>query len=49
MFYMNQHFTDDDYLLFVFGDEESNPKILYSRYDEYSLYMGFERNRQIFI
>ena len=45
MFYMNQHFTDDDYLLFVFGDEESNPKILYSRYDEYSLYMGFERNK----
>ena len=22
MFYMNQYFTNDDYLLFIFGDEE---------------------------
>ena len=45
MFYMNQYFTNDDYLLFVFGDEEPDSKPLYSRYDEYSLYMGLERNK----
>ena len=45
MYYMNQYFTNDDYLLFVFGDEEPDSKTLYSRYDEYSLYIGLERNK----
>jgi len=31
MFYMNQYFANDNYLLFVFGDEESDSKPLYSR------------------
>ena len=46
MYFMNQYFTDDDYLLFVFGDEDENAiiKPLYSRYEEYYLYMGFNRN-----
>lgn len=41
---MNQYFTNDDYLMFVFGDEEQ-PEIkpLYSRYEEYALYKGFDR------
>jgi len=44
MYYMNQYFTNDDYLIFAFGDEEPDSKTVYSRYDEYSLYMGLERN-----
>ena len=44
IFFMNQYFSDDDYLMFVFGDEEQ-PEIkpLYSRYEEYALYKGFDR------
>ena len=46
MYFMNQYFTNDDYLLFVFGDDDENveKKALYSRYEEYYLYMGFNRN-----
>ena len=46
MYFMNQYFTNDDYLLFVFGDDDENAekKALYSRYEEYYLYMGFNRN-----
>ena len=46
MYFMNQYFTNDDYLLFVFGDDDVNveKKALYSRYEEYYLYMGFNRN-----
>ena len=41
---MNQYFSNDDYLLFVFGDEEpSEVKPLYSRYEEYVLYKGMNR------
>jgi len=44
---MNQYFVNDDYLLFVFGEDDENTKIktLYSRYEEYSQYKGFERNK----
>ena len=45
MFYMNQYFTNDDNMLFVFVDGEPKLKTLYSRYDEYFLYMGLERNK----
>ena len=45
MFYMNQYFTNDDYLLFVLNNEKPEIKTLYSRYDEYFLYMGLERNK----
>ena len=41
---MNQYFTNDDYLIFNFGDDdEKEKKTLYSRYEEYALYMGFDR------
>ena len=41
---MNQYFTNDDYLMFVFGDgEKPETKPLYSRYEEYALYKGLDR------
>ena len=44
IYFMNQYFTNDDYLLFVFEDKgNAEIKPLYSRYEEYSLYMGMER------
>ena len=43
MYFMNQYFSDDDYLFFVFGDEIPELKALYSSYEEYSLYMGLNR------
>ena len=43
MYFMNQYFTNDDYLLFVIGDEKPELKALYSRYEEYSLYLGLNR------
>ena len=46
MYFMNQYFNNDDYILFVFGDDDqkAEKKALYSRYEEYFLYMGFNRN-----
>ena len=44
IYFMNQYFSNDDYLLFVFGDEDpSEVKPLYSRYEEYALYKGMKR------
>ena len=43
MYFMNQYFSNDDYLFFVFGDEKPELKTLYSSYEEYSLYMGMQR------
>ena len=48
LFFMNQYLYDDDALIKVF-DEEQKPKqmeTLFSRYDEYSLYMGLDRENQ---
>ena len=46
MFFMNQYFTNDNYLMFVFGDEEKPAtKPLYSRYEEYALYKGLDRTK----
>ena len=44
IYFMNQQYTNDDYLMFVFGDDEK-PEIkpLYSRYEEYALYKGLDR------
>ena len=44
VYFMNQQYTNDDYLMFVFGDDEK-PEIkpLYSRYEEYALYKGLNR------
>ena len=44
VYFMNQYFTNDDSLIFNFGDDdEKEIKTLYSRYEEYALYMGFDR------
>ena len=47
IFFMNQYFINDDYLLFVFGEDDENTQVktLYSRYEEYTQYKGFERNK----
>ena len=37
IYFMNQYFSNDDFLMFVFGDdEESDKNPLYSRYEEYA-------------
>ena len=44
IYFMNQEFTNDNYLLFIIGDDESREtKILYSRYEEYTLWKGTNR------
>ena len=45
IYYMNQYLYDDDYLIWVFGDdaEARSTKTLFSRYEEYSLYQGLNR------
>ena len=44
VYFINQDFTNDNYLMFVFGDDEvPEKKPLYSRYEEYSLYKGLGR------
>ena len=44
IYFMNQAFTNDNFLMFVFGDNQKpEVKPLYSRYEEYSLYKGLER------
>ena len=44
IFFMNQYFSNDDYLMFVFGDEDpTEVKPLYSRYEEYALYKGMSK------
>ena len=45
IYYMNQYLYDDDYLIWVFGDdaEAKSVKTLFSRYEEYSLYQGLNR------
>lgn len=44
VYFMNQYFTNDNFLMFVFGDDEKpESKTLYSRYEEYSLYKGMQR------
>ena len=44
IYFMNQYFTNDNFLMFVFGDDEKpEQKTLFSRYEEYSLYKGLDR------
>ena len=44
MYFMNQYFSDDDYFIWVFNEnDESKVLALYSRYEEYYLYKGFNR------
>ena len=48
IFFRNQYFTNDNFLMFVFGDDEvPETKPLYSRYEEYALYKGFQREAEI--
>ena len=42
-YFMNQYFQNDDYLIFNFDEEDPLVQILYSRYEEYSLYKGTNR------
>ena len=44
LYFMNQYLYDDDYLFWVFSDESpTGLKTLFSRYEEYSLYLGSNR------
>ena len=43
IYYMNQYFTTDDNLMYIYGDITPDIKPLYSRYEEYSLYQGLNR------
>ena len=47
MYFMNQYFYNDDYLIWNFNDEDDGSKVktLYSRYEEYYLYKGFNRSK----
>ncbi len=40
---MNQYFTSDNFLKYIYGDLTPETKPLYSRYEEYSLYQGLDR------
>ena len=45
IYFMNEHLYDDNYLFWVFGDDDNARyvKTLFSRYEEYSLYQGVNR------
>ena len=45
IYYMNQYFTSDDDLMYIYGDLKPEIKPLYSRYEEYSLYQGLNRKQ----
>ena len=48
LFFMNQYLFDDDDLFWVFIENEEEPrdqKTLFSRYEEYSLFQGLERQK----
>ena len=45
IYFMNQYLYNDDNLFWVFSDETpTGLKSLFSRYEEYSLYLGFNRS-----
>ena len=45
IYFMNQYLYNDDNLFWVFSDETpTGLKTLFSRYEEYSLYLGFNRS-----
>ena len=43
IYFMNQYFTTDDNLMYIYGDLIPEIMPLYSRYEEYSLYQGLNR------
>ena len=42
-FFMNQYFENDNYLLFVFNEDEPTVHTLFSRYEEWNLFKGLDR------
>ena len=48
IFFMNQYFTTDDNLMYIYGDLTPEIMPLYSRYEEYSLYQGLNRKTNRF-
>ena len=46
VYFMNQYLTDDDWLFGIINDEKKNiqKKTLYSRHEEYFLYLGLNRS-----
>ena len=47
IYFINQDFSNDDYLMFVIGEEDlPETKPLYSRYEEYELYKGTNRSEK---
>ena len=42
-YFMNQYFENDNYLFFVFEDGKPEEKTLFSRVEEYALYLGLNR------
>ena len=42
-YFMNQYFENDNYLFFVFEDGKPEVKTLFSRVEEYALYLGLNR------
>ena len=42
-FFMNQYFENDNYLFFVFNEEEPTVHTLFSRYEEWNLFKGLDR------
>ena len=42
-YFMNQYFENDNYLFFVFEDGKPEEKTLFSRVEEYGLYLGLNR------
>jgi len=52
LFFMNQYLFDDDDLFWVFIENEEEPrdqKTLFSRFEEYSLFQGLERQKILLI
>ena len=47
VYFMNQYLYDDDEILAVFNEEQKpkQMKTLFSRYEEYSLYLGLDREK----
>ena len=43
VYFKNQYFNNDNFLLFVFDEEETTIHTLFSRVEEYSLYKGLDR------
>ena len=43
VYFKNQYFNNDNFLLFVFDEEESTIHTSFSRIEEYSLYKGLDR------